>query len=136
MSGFSGIAQATPALQTARAAPISPHILKAGIILLDPVTTQMSSIVVLQYNPDQLSRTLQLQAATGEPVDRSEALPNHCRGGAVQGVAPGLASNLNHVTAPWEAKGSTEWPGVKRMRLLRDQVNNDLRSRLSAGELR
>lgn len=53
---------------------LSPNILKAGIILLDPVTTQMSSIVVLQYNPDQLTRTLQVQASTGEPADRSEAL--------------------------------------------------------------
>src|SRR5450432_2963065 len=54
--------------------PSSPKILKAGIILLDPVTTQVASIVVLQYNPDQLTRTLQVQAATGEPADRSEAL--------------------------------------------------------------
>src|SRR5262245_61464945 len=54
--------------------PRSPRILKAGIILLDPVTTQMTSIIVLQYNPDQLNRTLQVQAATGEAADRSEAL--------------------------------------------------------------
>jgi hypothetical protein len=54
--------------------PRSPRILKAGIILPDPVTTQMTRIIVLQYNPDQLSRTLQVQAATGEPADRSEAL--------------------------------------------------------------
>jgi len=53
---------------------LSPQTLKAGIILLDPVTTQVARIVVLQYNPDQLSRTLQVQAATGEPADRSEAL--------------------------------------------------------------
>ncbi|TKD47383.1 hypothetical protein [Azotobacter chroococcum] len=54
--------------------PLSPPTLKAGIILLDPVTTQLARIVVLQYNPDQLTRTLQVQATSGESGDRSEAL--------------------------------------------------------------
>ncbi len=53
---------------------LNPKILKAGIILLDAVTTQLSKIIVLQYNPDQLTRTLQVQAVTGDPPDRSEAL--------------------------------------------------------------
>jgi hypothetical protein len=52
----------------------SPQILKAGIVLLDPVSFQPQRIVVLQYNPDQLSRTLQIQAMSGESGDRSEAL--------------------------------------------------------------
>ncbi|WP_020160076.1 hypothetical protein [Methylobacter marinus] len=54
--------------------PRSPKILKSGIVLLDPVTFQPQRIVVLQYNPDQLSRTLQTQAMSGESGDRSEAL--------------------------------------------------------------
>jgi hypothetical protein len=53
---------------------LNPKILKAGIIVLDPVTTQVSQIVVLQYNPDHLTRTLQVQAMSGETGDRSEAL--------------------------------------------------------------
>jgi hypothetical protein len=52
----------------------SPLILKSGIVLLDPVSFQPQRIVVLQYNPDQLSRTLQIQAMSGESGDRSEAL--------------------------------------------------------------
>src|ERR1044071_3351124 len=54
--------------------PRSPQTLKAGIVLLDPISTQVVRVVVLQYNPDQLTRTLQVQATTGEAVDRSEAL--------------------------------------------------------------
>lgn len=54
--------------------PRSPQTLKAGIILLNPVTTLVARIVVLQYNPDQLTRTLQVQASSGESGDRSEAL--------------------------------------------------------------
>lgn len=53
--------------------PRSPLILKAGIVLL-PTPFQPQRIVVLQYNPDQLSRTLQIQAMSGESGDRSEAL--------------------------------------------------------------
>lgn len=57
-----------------RASLLNPKILKAGIITLDPVSTQVARIIVLQYNPDQLSRTLQVQGMSGEGGDRSEAL--------------------------------------------------------------
>jgi hypothetical protein len=53
--------------------PVSPATLKAGLVLLDPVTSIVSRVVVLQYNPDTLSRTLQMQG-TGENGDRSEVL--------------------------------------------------------------
>jgi hypothetical protein len=55
--------------------PDSPRILKGGLVLLDPVTSAVMRVIVLQYNPDSLSRTLQAQA-TGEAGggDRSEAL--------------------------------------------------------------
>lgn len=52
----------------------SPNTLRAGIVLLDAVTGMVSRVITLQYNPDQLSRTLQVQAMTGEGGDRSEAL--------------------------------------------------------------
>jgi hypothetical protein len=54
--------------------PGSPKLLKGGIVLLDPDTGVPVQIVVLQYNPDTLSRTLQLQGIGPEPGDRLEAL--------------------------------------------------------------
>ncbi len=54
--------------------PGSPKLLKGGIVLLDPDTGVPVRIVVLQYNPDTLSRTLQLQGIGPEPGDRLEAL--------------------------------------------------------------
>jgi hypothetical protein len=56
--------------------PGSPRILKGGIVLLDPLTSAVLSqrMIVLQYNPDSLSRTLQTQAAGGDGHDYSEAL--------------------------------------------------------------
>ncbi len=41
--------------------PISPKLLKAGLVLLDPGTGAMRHIIALQYNPDTLTRTLQPQ---------------------------------------------------------------------------
>lgn len=56
--------------------PGSPRVLKGGIVPLDPVTSAVLTerMIVLQYNPDSLSRTLQVQAAGGDGHDFSEAL--------------------------------------------------------------
>jgi hypothetical protein len=56
--------------------PGSPRILKAGIVPLDPVTSAVltSRMIVLQYNPDSLSRTLQVQSVGPDGHDFSEAL--------------------------------------------------------------
>jgi hypothetical protein len=53
--------------------PNSPRLLKGGIVLLDPVTSAVVRVIALQYNPDTLTRTLQVQGS-GEGADRSEAL--------------------------------------------------------------
>jgi hypothetical protein len=55
--------------------PGSPRILKGGLVLLDPDTFTVvpNGIIVLQYNPETLSRTLKIQGAE-EGGDRSEAL--------------------------------------------------------------
>jgi hypothetical protein len=54
--------------------PGSPQLLKGGIVLLHPDTGQPVQIIVLQYNPDTLTRTLQVQGIGPEPGDRLEAL--------------------------------------------------------------
>lgn len=54
--------------------PGSPKLLKGGIVLLNPDSGVPLQIVVLQYNPDTLSRTLQPQGIGPEPGDRLEAL--------------------------------------------------------------
>ena len=58
MSGFTG----------------SPRILKGGLVLIDPTTSAVVRVITLQYNPDTISRTLQVQAMSGEGGDRLEAL--------------------------------------------------------------
>ena len=53
--------------------PGSPRLIKGGIVLIDPNSGTVQRIIALQYNPDTLSRTLQVQGV-GEKADRSEAL--------------------------------------------------------------
>ena len=54
--------------------PNSPKLLKVGIVELDPLTLAVRRIIPLQYNPDSISRTLQVQGVGGESGDCSEAL--------------------------------------------------------------
>ena len=54
--------------------PNSPKLLKAGLVLLDPESSKVLRVISLQYNPEKLSRSLQVQSAGGEAANRSEAM--------------------------------------------------------------
>jgi hypothetical protein len=54
--------------------PNSPRLLKGGLVLIHPDTGAVLRIIALQYNPDTLSRTLQVKGVGAEGGDRSEAL--------------------------------------------------------------
>ncbi|HEX5864123.1 MAG TPA: hypothetical protein VF014_07700 [Casimicrobiaceae bacterium] len=51
----------------------SPRLLKGGLVLLDSGSGTVQRIITLQYNPDTLTRTLQVKAVS-ESGDRSEAM--------------------------------------------------------------
>lgn len=53
--------------------PGSPRLVKGGLALLDPETGAIQRIITLQYNPESLSRTLQIQGIGAESGDRIEA---------------------------------------------------------------
>jgi hypothetical protein len=55
--------------------PGSPRVLKGGLVLLNPVSFAVlpNGVIVMQYNPDTVTRTLKVKAAE-EGGDRSEAL--------------------------------------------------------------
>ena len=62
---------------------MTPRLLKGGLVLIDPETAKVLRVIALQYNPDSLTRTLQIQGA-GEGGDRSEAL--RLKGPAVETI--------------------------------------------------
>ncbi len=45
--------------------PNSPRLVRAGLVLMDPDTSVVKSVIALQYNPDTLTRTLQVQSTAG-----------------------------------------------------------------------
>ena len=53
--------------------PIAPRLLRGGIVQVDGATNVVERVIALQYNPETLTRTLQVQGA-GEGGDRGEAL--------------------------------------------------------------
>ena len=65
--------------------PLSPRLVKGGIVTMDPDTSAVKSVIALQYNPDSLSRTLQIQAVQGgQDGTRVDAL--RLRGPAVETI--------------------------------------------------
>lgn len=53
--------------------PGSPRLLKGAIVGID-IFNPIASVIVFQYNPETMTRTLQAQAAGGEGVDKFEVL--------------------------------------------------------------
>jgi hypothetical protein len=47
------------------ASPISPRLVKGGIVTMDVDTSAVQSVIALQYNPDTLTRSLQIQSMPG-----------------------------------------------------------------------
>ncbi|MDT8321048.1 MAG: hypothetical protein RQ826_11035 [Xanthomonadales bacterium] len=66
MTGFSG----------------SPQLAKGGIVVLDPARSMVQRVIPLQYNPESLNRSFQVQGAGGEDGALSAAL--RLRGPAVE----------------------------------------------------
>jgi hypothetical protein len=54
--------------------PRAPRMLRGGLVRLDPVARSIVDVVVFQFNPDTLTRTLTPRAMAGEPGDRQEVL--------------------------------------------------------------
>ncbi|MEA2173609.1 MAG: hypothetical protein QOD00_1201 [Blastocatellia bacterium] len=65
--------------------PGSPRLIKGGLVLIDPDTSLILRVIPLQYNPDTLTRTLQVQGVGPQQGgDRSEAL--RLKGPAVETI--------------------------------------------------
>jgi hypothetical protein len=62
--------------------PGSPRLLKGGIVLVDPGSGALRGAIALQYNPETLSRSFQVQAAGADAADRSQ--PLRIKGPAVE----------------------------------------------------
>lgn len=64
--------------------PGSPRLVRGGLVQVDPDTGAVLRTIALQYNPDTITRTLEVQATGAQSGDRSEAL--RLRGAAVEKI--------------------------------------------------
>ncbi len=63
--------------------PNSPKILRGGLVTVDAKSGALRGVIALQYNPDSLSRSMQIQG-TGDAGERSEVL--RMKGPAVETI--------------------------------------------------
>lgn len=53
---------------------ISPRLMKGGLVSVDPESSAVINVIALQYNPETLTRSVQIQSSGGDSGDRSQAL--------------------------------------------------------------
>jgi hypothetical protein len=53
--------------------PLAPRLVSGGLVLIDPTSATVLRVIALQYNPDTLTRSLQIQTPP-EGGDRSDAM--------------------------------------------------------------
>ncbi len=54
--------------------PVGPRLVRGGLVQLNPASGAIVDVIVFQYNPDTVTRTLQPRGMTAEPGDRLEVL--------------------------------------------------------------
>jgi hypothetical protein len=63
---------------------ISPRLMKGGLVEVDPKTSTVRNVIALQYHPDTLTRSVQIQSSGEAGGQRSEAL--RLNGAAVETI--------------------------------------------------
>ena len=64
----------------------APQLISAGLVLLDATTGAMQRTIALQYNPNSLSRTFQVQGIGGEGGGE-RAQPFRLKGPAIESMS-------------------------------------------------
>ncbi|MFZ0312668.1 MAG: hypothetical protein WAL85_08185 [Candidatus Korobacteraceae bacterium] len=65
--------------------PLSPRLLKGGIVTMDPDTSVVQGVISLQYNPETVTRSLQIQSVAG-PSDGTRVDMLRLRGPAIETI--------------------------------------------------
>jgi len=81
--------------------PNSPRLVRGGIVTMDPDTSAIMNVLALQYNPDSLSRSMQIQSLPGSQ-DGARVDVLRLRGPAVEMIK---------LEAEFDATDALEFPG-------------------------
>jgi hypothetical protein len=64
--------------------PNSPKLIKGGLVVLDAASGAVQRTIALQYNPDTLTRSYQVQGAGGDSGERAQ--PFRLKGPAIESI--------------------------------------------------
>jgi len=81
--------------------PNSPRLVRGGIVTMDPDTSAIMNVIALQYNPDSLSRSMQIQSLPGSQ-DGARVDVLRLRGPAIETIK---------LEAEFDATDALEFPG-------------------------
>lgn len=101
----------------------SPRLLKGGLVVLDPASGAVRNMIALQYNPDTLTRSYQVQGVGGEGGGE-RAQPFRLRGPAVESLK--LEAEIDATDAlefPDQNKNATEVGIAPQLAVLEALVN-------------
>lgn len=102
--------------------PNSPRLLKGGIVLADPESGSVLGAIGLQYNPETLSRSFQIQSAGADGADRSQAL--RIKGPAVESYKLDVVvSAVDQLEFPAEHATAVEFGIQPQLALLESLVH-------------
>lgn len=88
--------------------PGSPRLLRGALVLIDNDSGNVQRIISLQYNPDSLSRSLQIKGVSGESGDHIEAM--RLKGPPVETIK--LEAEMDASDALGEADSQTTQLGI------------------------
>lgn len=83
--------------------PRSPRLLRGGLVLLDPSSGAVQRVVPLQYNPDSIARTLQVQDM-GDSGNRADSL--RLKGPAIETIKLDAEIDLTDLLERGDAQAS------------------------------
>ena len=101
----------------------SPRLVKGGLVVLDEATGAVLRTIVLQYNPDSLTRSFQVQGAGGES-DGERAQPFRIKGPAVESIS--LEAEIDATDAlehPDDNANATQFGIAPQLAVLEGLVN-------------
>jgi hypothetical protein len=108
--------------------PISPRLIRGGLVLVDPESGSALKTIALQYNPDTLTRSFQIKGTGADGTDRSEAL--RLKGPAVESFK--LEAELDATDRLADADAQTTKLGLQPELATLELLVHPTTSRLSA----
>ncbi|MEP7100344.1 MAG: hypothetical protein ABI781_07535 [Burkholderiales bacterium] len=111
--------------------PSSPKLIKGGLVVLDATTGAVSHVIALQYNPDSLTRSYQVQGAGGDgSVERAQ--PFRLKGPALETIKVDAEIDATDALAQPDQNASTVAFGIAPQLALLESLINPTSAQLIA----